>query len=857
MKLVKGKRINCLLHPRFYLPGIILIFLFLLPSVIHGSFYKDLLIMVFLWAALAGAWNLIGGFTGQIALGHTVFFGLGAYTSTLLYLNFGVSPWLGMLAGAGIAVIAGIVVGYPCFRLKTHFFALATIALGEVMFLIATYWRGLTRGSVGLLIPFKPGMANFMFANKTIYAYIALSFMVVVTFTSYLIKRSKFGFYLIALREDQEAAESLGVNTSRCKLIALLVSAFFTAIGGSFYAQYNLFVEPESVFSLTFSIELALISIIGGIGTVLGPVVGSAVLVPLDVFLRGWLGQISAGLNFVVYGIILIIAINYFHDGIMGWLGRKYDLIVTKLPSSKVFLRERVSLSSQTKTVAHDPAENEYTILEVKGLTRYFGGLAAVKNVDFQIQRGEIVGLIGPNGAGKTTIFNLLSGFLSPNSGEVNFKGKRIAGIKPPHKICMKGIGRTFQLTQPFNNMTVLENVMVGAFSRTEKRAEAEQKAREVLNFVGLDKYQESLAANLTIADRKRLELARALATDPEFLLLDEVMAGLNPKETDEIIHIIKKISQQGITLLIIEHVMQAIMNLCDRIIVLDHGTKIAEGTPTEVSKDKKVIDAYLGEELKERKEQVTGASVVRRQQTRAEIGDVLLKLDSVSTSYGDLQALYNICLEVKEREIVSIVGSNGAGKTTLLNTISGILPSSSGAIEFGGEKINNMSSHHIVEMGLIQVPEGRLLFPYMTVLENLRLGAHVRRARENEDVTLEKIFDLFPILKERKNQRAGTLSGGEQQMLAIARGMMARPKLLMLDEPSLGLAPKLVKQVFQVVEQINQEGVTVLLVEQNVFHSLSIADRGYVLENGRIVLKGTGEELLNNEHVRKAYLGI
>jgi len=234
-----------------------------------------------------------------------------------------------------------------------------------------------------------------------------------------------------------------------------------------------------------------------------------------------------------------------------------------------------------------------------------------------------------------------------------------------------------------------------------------------------------------------------------------------------------------------------------------------------------------------------------------------LLNLDNISTYYGDVQALRKVSLHVKEGQIVSIVGSNGAGKSTTLNTISGVVQSSSGTIEFLGKRIENLPPHQIVEMGLVQIPEARLLFPYMTVLENLELGSFASRARKETKESLESVFELFPILRDRKNQLAGTLSGGEQQMLAIARGLMAKPKLLMLDEPSLGLAPLLVKQVFETVKRINGQGITVLLVEQNVFHSLSAADEAYVLENGSVVLGGPGKEVLDNPQVREAYLGI
>jgi branched-chain amino acid transport system ATP-binding protein len=234
-----------------------------------------------------------------------------------------------------------------------------------------------------------------------------------------------------------------------------------------------------------------------------------------------------------------------------------------------------------------------------------------------------------------------------------------------------------------------------------------------------------------------------------------------------------------------------------------------------------------------------------------------LLRLTKINTHYGDVQALRNVSFEIKEKEIVSIIGSNGSGKSTTLNTISGVLRASSGIIEFMGRRTENLYPHQIVDQGIVQIPEGRLLFPYMSVLENLELGAFNGQARKEKEKNLQAVFSLFPVLQERMNQLAGTLSGGEQQMLAIARGLMGSPKLLMLDEPSLGLGPILVRQVFETVKAINSQGITVLLVEQNVFHSLSTSARGYVLENGSVVLEGGGRELLNNPQVREAYLGI
>lgn len=234
-----------------------------------------------------------------------------------------------------------------------------------------------------------------------------------------------------------------------------------------------------------------------------------------------------------------------------------------------------------------------------------------------------------------------------------------------------------------------------------------------------------------------------------------------------------------------------------------------------------------------------------------------MLNVENANVFYGDLQAIQDVSFQVNAGETVVIVGSNGAGKTTTLRTISGLMHPRSGSIRFLGDRIEQLPPHEIVERGIAQIPEGRHLWPYMTVLENLETGAYMPDARTKMDESLRWVFELFPQLKERQNQLAGTLSGGEQQMLAVGRGLMSRPKLLMLDEPSLGLAPRLMLTVFEIVKTINEQGVTILLVEQNVWHALQLADRGYVLETGRIVIEGSGEELIENEHVKRSYLGM
>jgi branched-chain amino acid transport system permease protein len=588
-----------LCYPKSYLSLALFILLALSPITIRNPFVFEILIMTIIYAALSSSWNLIGGYGGQLSLGHAAFFGIGAYTSTLLFLNFGISPWLGMVGGGVIAAIFSAFVGYPCFRLRGPFFALATIALAEVLRMLALYWRSLTQGGVGLLIPYKPEFKNLLFGDKISYAYVALAFLAVVVLVTVIIENSRLGYYLVAIREDEDAAETLGVSSAQCKLIALAISAFFTAMLGTLYAQYVLFIDPDIVFPLVLSIHFALLAIIGGVGTVAGPILGAVLLTPLDAFLRGWLGALYAGLGFIVYGILLIVVVILLPEGIIKWLREKIKPTLNKLP---VIRLEAFSLKEPLEEKAPALAKASYekngtVLLGVKNVSKYFGGLAAVNDVQFDIRKGEILGLIGPNGSGKTTMFNLITAFLPLNSGIIEFKNTKISHFKCPSKVCSLGIGRTFQLVKPFNNMTVLENVMIGAFCRSNNVEDVRREAMEIIEIVGMSDHKDYLASNLNVNYRKRLELARALATKPEVLLLDEPMAGLNPKETEEMIELLKKISSRGITLLIIEHIMKAIMTLSDRIMVLHHGEKIAEGTPQEISKDQKVIDAYLGEE--------------------------------------------------------------------------------------------------------------------------------------------------------------------------------------------------------------------------------------------------------------------
>jgi branched-chain amino acid transport system permease protein len=588
-------------RPQYYVPLIAGILLSLSPFILRSPFLLHILIMMVFSAALGCAWNLIGGYGGQVSLGHTAFFGIGAYTSTILFTKFGICPWWGILVGSCLSMIVAAIVGYPSLRLKGPFFTLSTIAFAEVLQIIAVNWPQMTAGSVGIGIEFKPAAVNLMFLSKRPYAFLAIGMLFSVLAVVFIMEKSRFGYYLLAIRENEDGAKAVGINTLRYKVIALIISAFFTSLWGTFYAQYILFIDPYTVFSLDISIQMALVAIIGGLGTTVGPVIGAFLMTPLGEFLRVYLGGEFRGLYMIIYGAILILVVIFIPHGIMEKVRKRYGAIIETLPdfgrrltfpgrgNARANIIQIPELRSSTRTF-------KASLLEVGMLSKFFGGLAAVHRVNFSLRQGEILGLIGPNGAGKTTLFNLISGFYAPNQGEILYKGREISRLAP-NILCHMGIGRTFQIVKPFENMSALDNIIVGAFCRVRERKLARIKAEEISKFVGLWDKRDLRAKNLTLAEKKHLELAKALATQPELILLDEVMAGLNPRELTEVVSLIRKINKEGITIIIIEHVMSAIISLCHRVVVLHHGEKIAEGTPEEIVNDPRVVEAYLGEE--------------------------------------------------------------------------------------------------------------------------------------------------------------------------------------------------------------------------------------------------------------------
>ncbi|MBV8795059.1 MAG: ATP-binding cassette domain-containing protein [Hyphomicrobiales bacterium] len=470
--------------------------------------------------------------------------------------------------------------------------------------------------------------------------------------------------------------------------------------------------------------------------------------------------------------------------------------------------------------------------LEVNGLEKRFGGLTAVREVSFSVRAGEILGLIGPNGSGKSTVMKSILGVERPDAGSVRVDGNEVSGW-PPHRIARLGVGMVFQHSRPLHRQTVLENILLGLLPDQLldllPRASVEARARAIAERVGLAQVIDRRPATLPFADLRKIEIAKAIARDPQVVLIDEPFAGLTARETASLANLITEMRDDGRAVLIVDHNVKSLSALVDRVYAMNVGQKIAEGTVREVMANETVRKVYLGGALE---------TAARPEASFADAQTPFLEIENLNVAYDKAQVLENVSLHVHEGEFVAIVGLNGAGKTTLFNAISGLVPYA-GAIRRKGRSLGGQTAATIAREGIVQSPEGRELFGLMTVGENLEMGGHRLGEKERAE-RRDWLFNLFPILKERQRQTAATLSGGEQQMLTIARALMMKPDLLILDEPTLGLAPVIMEQISKALERLRQTTeLAVLLGEQNVTFALPHADRVYVLEHGRIVWEG------------------
>jgi ABC-type branched-subunit amino acid transport system ATPase component len=505
-------------------------------------------------------------------------------------------------------------------------------------------------------------------------------------------------------------------------------------------------------------------------------------------------------------------------------------------------------------------------LLEIEGIAKSFGAVRSLIDITFSVEDHGIVGLIGPNGAGKSTLINVLTGVYAPDGGTVQFAGRDLGGLATAERARL-GLVRTFQRPTPIFDLSCIEGVMVGGLVRGLSVGEARSAALDILALLGLRAAADQSPRKLPTGHLKLLDFARVLMLAPRLVLLDELMAGLSFNELEVVLGTIERLADGGISFLVVEHLLDVIKRLSRHLVVMDAGIIVAAGEPAEVIRDPRVIEAYLGEEAGAVSVETEPALVsspiafsdgepVSTLPEDARAGP-MLEVKGLATGYEGVEVVHGIDLVVKDGETVCILGANGAGKSTTLRAVMRQLPCWRGHVRFLGEDLTNAKAFAPAHVGIGYVPEGRGMLASLTVRENLEMGAYPGGARDAFARNLERVLSLFPALVPRLGDAAANLSGGQQQMLAIGRVLMGSPKLVLLDEPSLGLAPQIVSQVYAALTELKSSGQAILLVEQTVGKALALSDRAYVLDGGKVVLTGPSDKVRNDKLLRDAYLGL
>ncbi|MET0509018.1 MAG: branched-chain amino acid ABC transporter ATP-binding protein/permease, partial [Burkholderiaceae bacterium] len=769
-----------------------------------------------------------------------------------------------------IALIAAAF-GYLILRRRGVYFSLLTLALAAMLYVVAFRWTELTGGEDGLGGIVRPQGFGISFDDRgPFYALFAVIAMAVVVFL-WRFHRSPAGTVLVAIRENEQRARFIGYATTRYKLLAFVLSATVTGLAGILLLFNNRMTSADPI-GVPFSGELLAMVVIGGMRSFLGPALGAL----FYVLFRDYLSSLTADWLFW-FGLLFVAFIVFSPTGLVGIWERVTRPLRARQAGAAAMDDRRAgegrlpaflvpgataasnSADSAVPAIAERPADSRGTgapaVLSVRGLVRHFGGIKAVDGVDFTVRDRTLHALIGPNGAGKTTAFNLISGMFRPENGTVHLVERSIGGLSP-HAVTAAGIGRSFQITNLFAGLTVAENVRLACQARDRHRfdpwtdaaglANVNGETSAIVATMGLAGIESAPAADLSYGGQRLLDMALALATRPRLLLLDEPLAGLAAAERERVGNLIRSISQQ-LPVLLVEHDIDRVFRLADAVTVMNEGTVLVDGTAETARASPEVQAVYIG----------AGAHALADSAGEsAATGKPLLQVAQVDTFYGKSHILRGVTFDVGEHEIVALLGRNGAGKSTVLKTLVGIAPPAAGTVALDGTTISGLSSAAITRHGISYVPQGRGLFAGMTVAENLELGRLRRRNGAGVYWDEDRIVEFFPRIGERWTSPADYLSGGEQQMVAVARALAGDTRVLLLDEPFEGLAPAVIEELFHAFDRLRRE-ISIVIVDHHLDLALALSDRTVALERGAVTHVGPSRALSENLDLRRQVLWL
>ena len=806
---------------------------------------------VVIYALAALGLNLLVGYTGLTSFGHGAWFGIGAYAAALAqrYWLPG-SIALPCLMGVGFVAASSVVVGFLILRRRGVYFSLLTLAFTAMVYAVAFRWTAFTGGESGLGGVQRPAIGPVNLDDPRVYLAVVSAVALGVIWFLLRVTRSPFGSVLAAIREQEQRARFQGYDTDRYKLLAFVLSATVTGLAGVLFVFHHRFASADPT-SIGASGELLAMVVIGGMRSFLGPALGALFYILfrelLSIYTENWL---------FYFGLLFALFVIFSPSGLVGVWRRVTLPFRRRVTEEAAMAGRRIQVGLPVPNRLRPPKPASDPVLEGRDLHKSFGGVHAVAGASLSLRHGRIHALIGPNGAGKTTAFNVLSGMFPPDRGEVRLNGETVSALSAD-AICRRGLARSFQITHLFKGLTVYENLRLSVQARHAARfdfwrdcedlEEIHRDTRELIRFLGLEGIEAAEAASLSYGGQRLLDMGIALGTRPSALLLDEPLAGLAAAERERVSELVRALARD-IPVLIVEHDIDRVFSFADQVTVMNDGEVLMQGSPAEARADPRVQRVYTG----------TGISSVERHapaSVSGECRETLLDVREVDAFYGKSQVLNRASLRVGRGEIVALLGRNGAGKSTLLKTIIGLLPPASGEVALEGVRIDRRQAPEIARHGLGYIPQGRGLFAGMSVVENLQLG-RLRRRQTGAAWSDERIYEIFPRLRDRRSQPADYLSGGEQQMLAVARALAGDVKLLLLDEPYEGLAPAVTQELHRILDGLRGQ-LSMLIVEHNLDLVLALADRVYVLERGGVTHEGPAEPLRVDLELRKKILWL